>query len=274
MSTPTGSDPDDGSDPAAGSDATGGADVPRPTPPPVGAVLGPLPVWAVTAVVGALLGELIGEQLLAADVRTSDAWRWGWALVGLLAAGMIMTVVVGRATSRSRPGTTTVGTVGVILVLGVCVIGTVLRIATVNDGLLPDLARQGGVREVTATVVHEPRPIATGWSVLVRVDDVDGEPTRERAALTLDDPPPALGSRWDARASARPLPDGGYGRWLSRQHATVLLDVLSWEAQGDPGHLAAVSEHVRARIRAAATRHLSDRTGGLLVGFATVRKAH
>lgn len=271
MSAPTGSDPQDGSDPAAGSDATAGEDVRRPAPPPVAAVLGPLPVWAVTAIVGALLGELIGERLLAADVRTSDAWRWGWALVGLLAAAMITTVAAGRGTSRSGSGATagTAGPVGVILVLSVCVIGTVLRIATVNDGLLPDLARQGGVRELSATVVHEPRPIATGWSVLVRVDEVDGEPTRERAALTLDDPPPALGSRWDARASARPLPDGGYGRWLSRQHATVLLDVVSWEAQGDPGHLAAVSEHVRERIRVASTRHLSDRTGGLLVGFVT-----
>lgn len=270
MSAPTGSDP--GSDPAAGSDPTAGEDVPRSAPPPVAAVLGPLPVWAVTAVVGALLGELIGERLLAADVRTSDAWRWGWAVVGLLAAGLTSAVAAGRVALRSRPPATTAvaaGPVGVILVLSVCVIGTVLRIATVNDGLLPELARQGGVRELSATVVHEPRPIATGWSVLVRVDEVDGVPTRERAALTLDDPPPALGSRWVARASARPLPDGGYGRWLSRQHATVLLDVVSWEAQGDPGHLAAASEHVRERIRVASTRHLSDRTGGLLVGFVT-----
>lgn len=259
---------------AIGTDVAGDGADPRPVPPPVAAVLGPLPVWAITAVVGALLGELVGDRLLAADVRMSDAGPWAWLLVGSVAAGLVATIAWGRTTSRSLPGTIdgvtgVTGVVGVVLVLSVCVVGTVLRIVTVTDGLLPDLARQGGVREVRAVVVHEPRPIATGWSVLVRIDQVAGVPTRERASLTMDGPPPALGSRWDAAVSARPLPDGGYGRWLARQHATVLLDVVSWDARGDPGHLAAASEHVRDRIRMAATRYLSDRTGGLLVGFVT-----
>ena len=271
MSSRTGSSLPDGSGPSVAAGPGSLRDDRQPAPPPVAAVLGPLPVWAVTAVIGALLGEQVGARFLATGDHLIDAVRWGWLLVGLVTAGLIATIVWLRAISRSRPGTTavTAGAVGVILVLSVCVVGTVLRIATVNDGLLPDLARQGGVRTVSATVVQEPRPIATGWSVLVRIDDVEGEPTRERAALTLEDPPPALGSRWAARVSARPVPDGGYGRWLARQHATVLLDVVTWDAQGDPGHLAAASEHVRERIRAAATRHLSDRTGGLLVGFVT-----
>ncbi len=271
MSRPTGTQPTARTVVDAGTAVAGdGGDQPA-VPPPVAAVLGPLPIWAATAVVGALLGELVGDRLLAADVRLSDAWRAGWLLLGSVVACLVAATAWARRSSRSRPGPRggVAGVVGVALVLSVCGIGAVLRIATVNDGLLPDLARQGGVREVHAVVVHEPRPIATGWSVLVRIDRVAGVPTRERAALTLDGPPPTLGSRWDARVSARPLPDGGYGRWLARQHATVLLDVVSWDETGDPGHLAAASEHVRDRIRSAATRHLGDRTGGLLVGFVT-----
>jgi hypothetical protein len=141
--------------------------------------------------------------------------------------------VVGRWASRSvRPGAAAVGArrgtgtpwrglLAVLAVVAITAVGSALRIATTDLGLLPRLSGQGGEAEVLGTVVHEPRPIATGWHVVLRVEEVAGTATRERAALTLDDDPPPLGSRWRARASARPLPDGGYGTWLARQHVSV-----------------------------------------------------
>jgi competence protein ComEC len=70
-------------------------------------------------------------------------------------------------------------------------------------------------------------------------------------------------------ASARPLPTGGYGRWLAQAHAVALLDVREMRRTGDPGALARSSEWVRERIRAAASRHQVQGRAGLLVGFVT-----
>ncbi len=237
--------------------------------PPAGEVLGPLPLWTTTAVIAGLVGEAVGERA-GAQVA---AWTVGplplaWWTVCLM-AGVLVAVALRWWRAPPDVQRVATGLVGVVLVAAVCGGGTFLRVMTMDEGLLPELAQQGGSRSIEAVVVHEPRLIATGWSVVVRVDDVGGTATRERAALTLDGPPPTLGSRWHARVSARPLPEGGYGRWLSRQHATVLLDVSAWQQAGAPGHLAAASEYVRERIRQAATRHLGDGTGGLLVGFVT-----
>ncbi len=230
--------------------------------------------------IAALIGESLGERALAR----------GWVDVG---EGALVPVVLGAVAVLVAGGTTGWvvrervrcraavvpptseglrgwhGMLGVGLVVLVVVPATGFRVLSTDAGVLPRLAEQGGARGLDAVVVHEPRPIATGWHVLVRVTAVEGTRTRERAALTLDadvEPPP-LGSRWEVRATARPLPEGGYGRWMGRQHASVVLDIQAWEPAGSPGWLAAASEHVRARIRAAATRHLTDRTGGLLVGF-------
>lgn len=233
---------------------------------PLGAVLGPLPSWALAAILGSLVGE-------AAGARLGGGWAPGAVAVVFGIVGLLLAMAVHLAHAvqrRDRPLLpVSVGLLAVLLVAAASGGGTLLRIATTSLGLLPELADRGGQVQVLATVVAEPRPIATGWQVLVRVHEVDGVPTRERAALTRHRDPPPLGSSWRGRASARPLPDGGYGNWLARQHAVVVLDPVTWEAAGSPGPLAAASEEVRERVRRAATRHLDVRVGGLLVGFVT-----
>jgi competence protein ComEC len=239
---------------------------PTPTtdPAPLGAVLGPLPVWAVAGIGGSLAGEV-------AVPRAGFAAPVAGAVLVLAAVALVLLLAVAIAAQRrgQRELPVTVGVLAAVLVAAACGGGTVLRMATTSVGLLPELADRGGRVEASMTVVSEPRPIATGWHVLVRVDALDGVPTRERAALTLADDPPPLGSSWMARTSARPLPEGGYGTWLARQHAVVVLDPVSWDAVGSPGRLASASEDVRERVRQAATRHLDVRVGGLLVGFVT-----
>lgn len=241
---------------------------------PLGEVLGPLPLWAVVAVIAALVGEGLGP-LAGASVGAGVTPVL--VVLGLLCSAVMVTVLVtvrgsaardGGEAARARSGAMLLGG-GLVAV--VVAVAALVRLLALESGSLVELAAQGGVRRLEAEVVHEPRPIASGWHVLVRVTAVDGQPTRERAAFTLDDvdTPPTLGSRWELTASARPLPEGGYGRWLSRQHASVVLDLRDRVAADTPGALAAASEHVRARIRAAATRYLDDRVGGLLVGFVT-----
>lgn len=244
-------------------------------PPPLGEVLGPLPVWAVMATLGSLVGEL-----LVSGLQPGEAAAVGAALFGAAQAFWPVLLTVMLRARRHEPADVPVlvGVLAAMTVAAVCAGGVAVRVATTSMGALPELADRGGRAEVLATVVAEPRRVATGWHVLVRVDEVNGMATRERAALTRDArdagdgrdaQPPPLGSRWRARTSARPLPEGGYGRWLAGQHAAVVLDPRTWEAAGDPGLLAASTEAVRDRVRRAATRHLDDRVGGLLVGFVT-----
>ena len=227
--------------------------------PPAGAVLGPLPLWALGVVGGALVGE-------AAALRADRP-----AVLAAGAAAVALACGIGAAAvRRDGAGAARVrGALGLALVVATAVAGTAARVDTADRGLLPALAARGGAADLHATVVHEPRPIAAGWHVVVAVDEVAGLATRERAALTLDDDPPPLGSRWGVRATARPLPEGGYGRWIGRQHATVVLDVVAWEPLARPDLLSRASEHVRARVRDATARHLDDGLAGLLAGFVT-----
>ncbi len=257
-------------DPAIGASVTPPGDEPE-DDAPLGDVLGPLPLWAVLAVLAGLAGERVGEWLLPAWPSILQ----GTALPAILVGTWSLVVLVAVAARRARWTVSAGGcgsklsAVGGLLVVVVVGVAATCRVLALGPGILSQLAEQGGTRRLEAVVVHEPRPIASGWHVLVRVTAVEGRATRERAALTLEahDPPPGLGTRWDVHASARPLPDGGYGRWLSRQHASVVLDADRIEVVGSPGALAAASEHARARIRGAATRYLDDREGGLLVGF-------
>lgn len=240
-------------------------------PPPAGAVLGPLPLWAVGAVAGALGGE-------AAAVRVEHP---ALVAVGAVSAALLLIGVgflrrrIGRLAGGGRVPANDVwaarwrGVAGCGLVVLVGVAGAAVRVDAAAGGLLPALAARGGAAELRAVVVHEPRPIADGWHVVVRITEVAGTATRERAALTVEAEPPPLGTRWRLVATARPLPEGGYGRWIARQHASVALDVVSIEAVGRPDALARASEHVRARVRQSSARHLPDDRAGLLVGFVT-----
>jgi competence protein ComEC len=121
---------------------------------------------------------------------------------------------------------------------------------------------------MTGRVVAEPRAIAMGWQTIVVLDTVAGTATSERAVAVLEEPL-ALGDRVRLVASARPLPDGGFGRWLAQAHAVALLDVRDVEHVGAPGTLSRASEWTRERIRTSATRHQDPGRGGLLVGFVT-----
>ena len=146
--------------------------------------------------------------------------------------------------------------------------GVLLRLDTFERGLVPALVDRGGTVEMEVRVAAEPRKGTLGWQTVLAVTAVDGVATRERVAAVLETAP-ALGDRLRIVASARPLPDGGYGRWLAQAHAVALLDVREVEVVGGPGAFSRASEHVRQRIRTAATRHLSEANGGLLVGFVT-----
>lgn len=237
----------------------------RPSPDeyraPLAAVVGPIAPWAIAAILGALAGEglaLAGPGPLIGGGAAMAAVVAGVATVSL-------SIILRRSgAGRAVPSAMVAATLGVALVAAG---GSAARLATLAGGPLADLASTGGRASIEATVTAEPRPIARGWQVIVRVDQLDGVATRQRAALTLDEDPPALGERWELVASARPLPDGGYGRWLSRQHAAVVLDPVSMTVIASPGRLATGSEYVRERVRQAATRHNEPATGGLLVGF-------
>jgi competence protein ComEC len=225
------------------------------------AVVGPVAAWAVAAVCGGLVAEVAADHL--AGPRVWGSVRVGAVVVTLLLIGL----VVHARGLGGRRATSAGAALALLAVVVVSAVAAGARIATTERGLLPALVDSGGLAELDLTVRGEPRPIATGWHVVVDVDGVDGVATHERVALTLDGHPPALGTRWVARASARPLPDGGYGRWLARQHAVAVIDPETWEPVGRAGPLASASEHVRATVRAGATRHLDERVGGLLVGF-------
>ncbi|MFO7776785.1 MAG: ComEC/Rec2 family competence protein [Nitriliruptoraceae bacterium] len=243
---------------------------------PLSEVLGPAPAWTGAAVVGVLLAErIVAGQLRSAPVERSLPAllralpsAGGIAVLTAVVGAVLLLVLAHRGRDRDRLGATT--SIVTLVVVGAATAGgLVLRADAAASGLLPTLAAQGGGAELTMTVVAEPRPIARGWHVLVRVDRLGQTAIRERAALVIEEAPPALGDRWRATASARPLPDGGYGTWLAQQHARVVLDLDGLERVGPGGAAARASEWLRARVRQAATRHLDERTGGLLVGFVT-----
>ena len=243
---------------------------------PLGDVLGPVPLWAVVAVgVGGAVGRgPVGEGPRAAVARSLPALTTELTSppgVGLLVAAIgavTLLVLARRGRGRDQLGIG-VGVLALVVVAATVSGGVALRDEAARAGVLPRLAATGGVLPVELTVVAEPRPIARGWHVLARVDEVAGTAVRERVALLMEEEPPALGERWRATASARPLPDGGYGDWLAQQHARVVLDVEGIERLGPGGPAARSTEWLRSRIRQAATRWLDERTGGLLVGFVT-----
>lgn len=179
--------------------------------------------------------------------------------IGLLAAAVLL-----LAADLGRPAAVAVLLATIVVVAA----GVLLRLDTFERGILPGLVDRGGTVTIDARVAAEPRKGELGWQTVLRVSAIDGFATSERAAAVLDDAPP-LGTPLRLVASARPLPEGGYGRWLAQAHAVALLDVRDVQVTGDAGRVSRASEYVRERIRVAATRHLGQGTGGLLVGFVT-----
>jgi competence protein ComEC len=204
--------------------------------------------------------------LLAGQAARPVAGAAGTVVVVVAAAAAVLLVAVAHT---ARVGATFLA--GLLLVpatFAVVLAGVVVRVATHDRGILPELAARGGTSVLEARVATEPRRTDRGFRTVLRVTSVDGVPTRERAAAVLDTSP-VLGTALRVRASARPLPEDGFGRWLAQQHAAVVLDVRRADVTGSPGILGTSSEWVRARIRSAATRHAAEDAGGLLVGFVT-----
>jgi competence protein ComEC len=223
---------------------------------PVGEVLGPL---APLVLVGMVAGRIAAISVSRGPLRHH-------VLVGLLIAAALALVATLLLEQAGAP----LAASGMLLVAGILVVGggVVVRVATSAMGLLPDVAARGGVVVLEGRVAAEPRSGDRGWQTIVRVHGVDGTRTRERAAVVLPTALP-LGTPVRMSVTARPLPDGGYGRWLVQQHATVLLDERETIVIGGPGRFSSASEHVRDRIRRAATKHLPEDVGGLLTGFVT-----
>jgi len=219
---------------------------------PAAELLGPLaPTCLVMLATGLALGHAVPAE------RIGDR-----ALGVLIVLAAVLLALA--AFTRGPPA-------AVLVVLAAMVVissGVLVRLHTFELGLIPRLVERGGVAEIEARVVIEPRRSSQGWQTVVRVKGVDGVATRERAVLFLEEPE-SLGTPVRLIASARPLPDGGYGRWLTQQHAVAILDVREVQVTGRPGPLTRGSEQVRHRIRLAATRHLDDDVAGLLVGFVT-----
>lgn len=243
---------------------------------PLGDVLGPVPLWTVVAVgAGGVVGRgsvgggpraSVGRSLPALTSELSSPAGAGLLVAAIGAVTLLVLAHRGRGRDQLGIG---VGVLALVVVAATVSGGVALRDEAARAGVLPRLAATGGALPVELTVVAEPRPITRGWHVLARVDEVAGTAVRERVALVLEAEPPALGERWRATATARPLPDGGYGDWLAQQHARVVLDVEGIERLGPGGPGARSTEWLRDRVRTAATRWLDERTGGLLVGFVT-----
>lgn len=219
-----------------------------------------------TALVLGPIVPITFTALLAGQAARPVVGAPGAVVVAIAALAAVLLVAVVHA---ARIGATFVA--GLLLIpatFAVMLAGVVVRVATHDEGLLPALAARGGAAVLEARVATEPRRTTDGFRTVLRVTSVDGVPTRERAAAVLETAPP-LGTLLRVRASARPLPEDGFGRWLAQQHAAVVLDVRRADVTGAPGLLSASSEWVRSRIRTAATRHAAQDAGGLLVGYVT-----
>jgi competence protein ComEC len=217
--------------------------------------IGPLGLLAPTAIVAGRVTAWLH------DLGLADHLRMPFTVAAVILIG-VAAVLLRAGRSRSSAVAVLAATLFVIAA------GVLLRLDTFTHGILPGIVDRGGTVTIDARVATEPRKGSTGWQTVLRIDAIDGVLTRERAAAILEDAP-ALGTRVRVVASGRPLPDGGYGRWLAQAHAVALLDVREVRVVGDPGRVSRASEFVRDRIRTAATRHLGQGSGGLLVGFVT-----
>lgn len=156
-----------------------------------------------------------------------------------------------------------------LVLIGVAASAAAVRLHVMDVGPLAEMARRGGVFDVGAMVATEPRVTDRGWWAIHRVMEVDGKPTRERALVRGEGTPPALGSRWRGRATARPLGDDGFEGYLRSQHAAVRLDPRRWQADGPPNALFRSTEAIRERVRRSFGLRLDPSSAGLAVGLVT-----
>jgi hypothetical protein len=222
------------------------------TPAPSAEALGPLGIYAPA-------GILAGR---AASGLDTFGLTPALAVPSVLAATLALVACM-LLLHAGRERTAALAVLGAVVL--VTIAGVLLRLDTHRAGLIPELVDRGGDVAMTGRVAAEPRLTANGWSTVLTLDTVGGVPTRERVVAVLDETL-ALGDRVTIVASARPLPDGGYGRWLAQAHAVAVLDVRALERTGSPGRMSRASEWTRERIRTAATRHQDRARGGCSSG--------
>lgn len=204
-------------------------------------------VWSVLAVVAASTG--------ASRPRASG-----------LAVAFATALVLATFATRRRGLGRWAAVIAVVLALGSTAGVRTVRITT---GPLAELAAGGGAVGFEAVVVSEPRVDEHGWWALLRVTRLAEIDTRERAFVRGEADPPALGSSWRGTASARPLEDTPFDRYLRSLHVGVRLDPRSWSEVAAPGAVARSTEAVRASVRHAASRWLPPAAAGLATGLVT-----
>jgi competence protein ComEC len=224
---------------------------------PLGRRLGPLPVLAAVSLGAASIGM---HRPPAAEAR---------GLVGALLAGAVATLVLalvagGDGPDRRRP---LVALLALVATAAVSAGGAAVRAALPALAATPELAASGGRRELVGRVAAEPRRVGERWQVVVALERVGERAVRERVALLVDDDPPALGERLSLTASARPLPDGGYGTWLAQQHVVTIVTASGPIEITSARGLAASTERLRAGLRHAAGARSPAAPAGLVVGL-------
>jgi len=224
----------------------------------------PAPAAEVLGLLGVLAPAAIVAGRFAVGLHDLDPGRGLHRPAALLATLLLVLAAAAVRVRYAAPAAVLV----LLATVAVVVAGVLLRLDTFSMGIVPGLIDRGGTVTIDAIVATEPRKGSSGWQTVLRVSAVDGVATRERVATVLDEAP-ALGTPLQVVATVRPLPQGGYGRWLAQAHAVALLDVRELRITGSPGRISRASEHVRARIREAASRHVGQGSGGLLVGFVT-----
>lgn len=240
--------------------------------------LGPLPLAALAAVLGALAAERGAPTLAVRIARDGGA---GAAIAGRLAAGLTAVVVLALAARRPAAARATAGTDAAVdprvlpglavVVATACVaaVGVGVRAVATATGPLPVRVAHGGAVALVGRVATEPRRVGERWQTVVTVDRVDGRPARARVVVLRDEPLGALGDHLRLRATVGPLPDGGYGRWLARQHAVAMAAPVGAVEVRPAGAVLAASERLRAGLRREAAVHAAAAPAGLVVGLVT-----
>ncbi|MGH8932669.1 MAG: ComEC/Rec2 family competence protein [Egibacteraceae bacterium] len=194
--------------------------------------------------------------------------RWWLALVG--GAMLAAAARAGRGCVYRRQHGLLALTAASLALVGSGLAGG--REALAGGGLLPQLADRGGIVAIEGTLVSEPRVSAHGAWAVIRVRQVGGQRTRERALLRADEQEglPAFGERLAFRGSARPLEPGGFGAYARRLYAWVELNPANEiTVTGPAPAFVRRTNVVRERTRLAAARHLDPDDAALLSGLVT-----
>lgn len=146
------------------------------------------------------------------------------------------------------------------------------RVALLSAGPLVQLANHGGEAPFEATVATDARPSLAGAWFIVRLRSIDGRACGQRALVRipdLDDAPP-LGTRIAFTATARPLEDEDFDRYLRRLHVAVHVQPVTplQVVRAPPRWLQATTD-VRLRVRAAAGVRLPPDHAAILSGLVT-----